>query len=587
MVVLVNAGSASASEVVAGALQDHGRATVLGTQTFGKGSVQTVIELEDGSGLKLTIARYYTPKGRSIQERASSPTSSFPARASRASSGRRISAGTSGTPMRARQRPRAASPAACVGRDPRSPTPSSAPRSTTCTPTRGAGAKGRRRTLSPDAGARPCALRQASPGCGGPARRARVTLRGRSRTWGRRNRTDHGHRQHRIRHARRRDRRPHLPHQHPVHRHSRWLHLQPVPARGRGAAPLPHRAGGCSRSSGRRWTTSSVMLAPALRVLLPHRGRRVRRARTPGSRWRPAPRRCAAPTAAMVSMNDLADRAAPCAGRRRGAVAGWPVGALGRHSPPASWLESGLLFETATRTLLCGDLFTAGGADVPPLSTSDVLGPALAMHAAVPYLVRGPHVRPLLEKLSRLEPRVLGLMHGSSHQGDGDGRCELWPMHSAPDSTRRGGRPALERPSGASRPGSRDGAAVVVRWYRAPAMKAEASDAALLAAIALGGAGLREAERALCRRYAARIRLYGLRHLRDEERARDLVQTVLLGVLQAAPRAGSASPSSWCASSSERAATPCCACARSTAAPSRRPTRCWPLLPGRRRHGTR
>jgi carboxyl-terminal processing protease len=59
--------------VVAGALQDHGRATVLGTQTFGKGSVQTVIELEDGSGLKLTIARYYTPKGRSIQERGIEP----------------------------------------------------------------------------------------------------------------------------------------------------------------------------------------------------------------------------------------------------------------------------------------------------------------------------------------------------------------------------------------------------------------------------------------------------------------------------------------------------------------------------------
>ncbi len=72
------------------------------------------------------------------------------------------------------------------------------------------------------------------------------------------------------------------------------------------------------------------------------------------------------------------------------------------------------------------------------------------------------------------------------------------------------------------------------QWYRLGPMKAEADDAALLAAIALGGAGRREAERALCRRYAPRIRLYGLRHLRDPERARDLVQTVLLGVLQAA-----------------------------------------------------
>jgi len=73
MIVLVNRGTASASEIVAGALQDNGRAVILGTQTFGKGSVQTIIELEDGSGLKLTVARYYTPKHRSIQELGITP----------------------------------------------------------------------------------------------------------------------------------------------------------------------------------------------------------------------------------------------------------------------------------------------------------------------------------------------------------------------------------------------------------------------------------------------------------------------------------------------------------------------------------
>jgi carboxyl-terminal processing protease len=73
LIVLVNKGTASASEIVAGALQDHGRAVIMGTPTFGKGSVQTVIELEDGSGVKLTVARYYTPRNRSIQEMGIAP----------------------------------------------------------------------------------------------------------------------------------------------------------------------------------------------------------------------------------------------------------------------------------------------------------------------------------------------------------------------------------------------------------------------------------------------------------------------------------------------------------------------------------
>lgn len=73
LVVLINGGSASAAEIVAGALQDQGRGVLMGTRSFGKGSVQQVMPLGNGDGLKLTTARYYTPSGRSIQAEGIAP----------------------------------------------------------------------------------------------------------------------------------------------------------------------------------------------------------------------------------------------------------------------------------------------------------------------------------------------------------------------------------------------------------------------------------------------------------------------------------------------------------------------------------
>ena len=68
VIVLIDEGSASASEIVSGALQDHDRALIVGRRSFGKGLVQMPIQLKDGSALRLTISRYYTPSGRSIQK---------------------------------------------------------------------------------------------------------------------------------------------------------------------------------------------------------------------------------------------------------------------------------------------------------------------------------------------------------------------------------------------------------------------------------------------------------------------------------------------------------------------------------------
>jgi flavorubredoxin len=123
--------------------------------------------------------------------------------------------------------------------------------------------------------------------------------------------------------------------------------------------------------------------------------------------------------AALVSINDVADRPAR-------ALADGEALALGRHTVqwfdtphlPHAW-ECGFLLEERTRTLLCGDLFTQGGADHPPLTETDILGPSEAFRAPMDYFAHTKNTRSMLERLAAEKPTTLACMHGSAWRGDG------------------------------------------------------------------------------------------------------------------------------------------------------------------------
>lgn len=123
--------------------------------------------------------------------------------------------------------------------------------------------------------------------------------------------------------------------------------------------------------------------------------------------------------AALVSISDLADRAPR-------AMADGERISLGKHSVrwldtphlPHAW-ECGFLMEEKTKTLLCGDLFTQGGSDLPPVTESDILGPSEAFRRPMDYFSHTKNVGALIEKLAVLNPTTLACMHGSSWRGDG------------------------------------------------------------------------------------------------------------------------------------------------------------------------
>jgi flavorubredoxin len=135
----------------------------------------------------------------------------------------------------------------------------------------------------------------------------------------------------------------------------------------------------------------------------------------------PSARAFCSQVGAMTSLEDFAVRPprALADGEELELGAGKRVRWLDAPNLPHNW-ECGYLFEASTRTLLCGDLLTHAGHDVPPLTESDVLGPAEAMRRAMPASVAVErNARGILEKLARTEPQTLALMHGSSFHGDG------------------------------------------------------------------------------------------------------------------------------------------------------------------------
>jgi flavorubredoxin len=122
---------------------------------------------------------------------------------------------------------------------------------------------------------------------------------------------------------------------------------------------------------------------------------------------------------AMTSVNDVADRPPR-------ALADGETVSLGRHT--VRWLDTphiphgwdcGFLFEEHTKTLLCGDLFTQGGAEHEPVTEKDILEPAMAMQGVFDYYSHTKHARPIFDKLIATEPEVLACMHGAAWRGDG------------------------------------------------------------------------------------------------------------------------------------------------------------------------